>query len=83
MSYRTIVSVALPLTAIPKRGNKTYIYFCKSSEAKTNVLQFLQETYTNKPQDVHMTSAYILCHHRVDMEHHANDRNSRGVRQCA
>ena len=47
------------------------------------VLQFLQETYKEKPQDLHMTSADILCLHRVDMEHHAYDRNSRGVRQCA
>ena len=47
------------------------------------VLQFLQETYKEKPQDLHMTSADILCLHRVDMGHHANDRNSRGVRQCA
>ena len=47
------------------------------------VLQFLQETYKEKPQCLHMTSADILSLHRVDMEHHANDRNSRVVRQCA
>ena len=47
------------------------------------VVQFLQETYKEKPQYLHMTPADILCLHRVDMEHHANDRNSRGVRQCA
>ena len=47
------------------------------------VFQFLQETYKEKPQDLHMTSADRLSLHRVDMEHHANDRHSRGVRQCA
>ena len=47
------------------------------------VLQFLQETYKEKPLDLHMTSADIRSLHRVDMEHHANDRNARGVRQCA
>ena len=47
------------------------------------VLQFLQETCKEKPQYVHMTSADRLSLHRFDMEHHANDINSRGVRQCA
>ena len=47
------------------------------------VLQFLQETYKEKPQDLHMTSADRTSLHRFDMEHHANDRNSRAVCQCA
>ena len=63
----------------PKRCNTIDIYTMDPAF----VLQFLQETYKEKPQDLHMTSADILCLHRVDMEHHANDRNSRGVRQCA
>ena len=46
------------------------------------VLQFLQETYKEKQQDLHMVSAdiLILSLQRFDMEHHVNDRDSRGVR---
>ena len=36
-----------------------------------------------KPQDLNMTSADRTSLHRFDMEHHANDRNSRAVCQCA
>ena len=35
-----IVTVALLLTATRKRANKTYIYLCKSTEAKYNVISF-------------------------------------------
>ena len=47
------------------------------------VLQFLQETYKEKPQDLHMTSADRLSVHRFDIENHVNVRHSRGVCQCA
>ena len=60
----------------PKRGKKR-------GTKVTFVLQFLQETYREKPQDLHMTSTDRLCLHRFHMEHHAKDRNSRDVRQCA
>ena len=36
-----IVRVALHLTATPKGGKKTYIYFCKSTDAKSNVISYL------------------------------------------
>ncbi len=47
------------------------------------VLQFLQETYKDNQQDLHMVSPYRFSLQRFDMEHHVNDRDSRGVRQCA
>ena len=43
------------------------------------VLQFLQETYKGKQEDLHMVSADRLSLQRFDMEHHVNDRYSRGV----
>ena len=72
------------LRTIVELGNINFVFRRgRSTMDPAFVLQFLQETYKEKPQDLHMTSADILCLHRVDMEHHANDRNSRGVRQCA
>ena len=38
------------------------------------VLQFLQETYKEKHQYLHMVSADRLSIQRFDMEHHVNDR---------
>ena len=32
----------LPLTATPKGGNKTFTYFCKSTEAKSNVISYFR-----------------------------------------
>ena len=32
----------LPLTATPKGGNKTFIYLCKSTEAKSNVISYFR-----------------------------------------
>ena len=72
------------LRTIVELGN---IYFVfrrgRSTMDPAFVLQFLQETYKEKPQDLHMTSADRTSLHRFDMEHHANDRNSRAVCQCA
>ena len=42
----SIVSLPLALTATPKgvieRGNKIYMYLCKKSNAKTNVISYLR-----------------------------------------
>ena len=76
---RTIVELG-NINFVFRRGRST---MDPAFVAYAFVLQFMQETYKEKPHDLHMTSADILCLQRVDMEHHANDRNCRGVRQCA
>ena len=69
------------LRTIVELGNIHFVFRRgRSTMDPAFVLQFLQETYKEKPQDLHMTSADRT---RFDMEHHANDRNSRGVRQYA
>ena len=72
------------LRTIVELGNINFVFRRgRSTMDPAFVLQFLQETYKEKPQDLHMTSADRLSLHIFDMEHHANDRHSRGVRQCA
>ena len=43
------------------------------------VLQFLKETYEEKPHDLHMVFADIFSLQRFDMERHVNDRDSVNV----
>ena len=72
------------LRTIVELGNIHFVFRRgRSAMDPAFVLQFLQETYKEKPQDLHMTSADRTSLHRFDMEHHANDRNSRAVCQCA
>ena len=72
------------LRTIVELGNIHFVFRReRSTMDPAFVLQFLQETYKEKPQDLHMTSADRTSLHRFDMEHHANDRNSRAVCQCA
>ena len=72
------------LRTIVELGNIHFVFRRgRSTMDPAFVLQFLQETYKEKPHYLHMTSADRLSLHIFDMEHHANDRNSRGVRQCA
>ena len=72
------------LRTIVELGNIPFVFRRgRSTMDPAFVLQFLQEKYKEKPQDLHMTSADRTSLHRFDMEHHANDRNSRAVCQCA
>ena len=72
------------LRTIVELGNIHFVFRRgRSTMDPAFVLQFLQETYKEKPQDLNMTSADRTSLHRLDMEHHANDRNSRAVCQCA
>ena len=72
------------LRTIVELGNIHFVFRRgRSTMDPAFVLQFLQETYKEKPQDLHMTSADRTSLHRFDMEHHANDQNSRAVCQCA
>ena len=72
------------LRTIVELGNIHFVFRRgRSTMDPAFVLQFLQETYKEKPQDLHMTSADRTSLHRFDMGHHANDRNSRVVCQCA
>ena len=63
----------------------THFVFTSGRSIMDNVfvLQFLQETYKEKEQDVHMVSADRLSLQRFDVEDHVNDRYVRGVHQCA
>ena len=49
-------------------------------------IKFLQETHKEKQQDLRIVSVdlekALLSPQIFDMEHQANDRDSRGVRQC-
>ncbi len=49
-------------------------------------IKFLQETYTEKQQYLHIVSVdlekTLLSPQIFDMEHQANDSDSRGVRRC-
>ena len=49
------------------------------------VIQFRQETYKEKQQDLHIVSVdldkTLSSHQKFDMEHQANDRHSTEVRQ--
>ena len=72
------------LRTIVELGNIHFVFRRgRSTMDPAFVLQFLQETFKEKPHDLHMTSADRTSLHRFDMEHHANDRNSRAVCQCA
>ena len=72
------------LITIVELGNIHFVFRRgRSTMDPAFVLQFLQETYKEKPQDLHMTSADRTSLHIFDMEHHANARNSRAVCQCA
>ena len=77
------------LGTIVELGNSHFVFrrgISSMNRVHVVAIKFLQETYKEKDHDVHIVSVdldkTLLSPQIFDMEHQANDRDLRGVRQC-